>query len=629
MSRPARLHLLAVPHTVTDDRFSHCAFTGKVKKFIPMMMAEGWDVLHYGTDQVNTGATEDVAVITTEEQAALLGRDPTADPTRFVGSDADASSPLYQQFNFSLRSELEQRVKPGDIICEPFGGAHEGALKNFPLLAADRDERAWFVETGIGYPQLFAPYRVFESEAWRHFHLGHPRRGGQGNNWEWVIPNYFEAHAWDLGDGQGDAQGPYVLYFGRINDQKGLLVVCELARRRPDLRFVICGQGDPTFYLQQSPNIEYVPPLHGRDRSALLGGAMCVLMPSNYTEPFGGVAVEAQLCGTPVLGPVYGAFTETIAHGFNGYRCRTLGDWLAALELVETWHDSDQRRGLGERLLIQAQAQRTYGLEAIGPQYTEVFDTILTLGGDGYFAHRSSLGPITKAVVPATLVFGQDGRDGLQRPTGTPVSEVEWKVAQQFEKSWWLKNPDRWAGEKTKQEFYAEKMRFPICEDPVLRDLGAQYDFGADARILDVGCGPFSLMLRSHLGTGVAVDPIDYGPELELAYLKRGLQRVIGPAEKLDYHDEPFDEGWCYNCLQHVMDPSVILKKLTDNCRRVRIYEWLNIPAHEGHPHELRVELFRTAFPDEFWREEVWEVGDTYTPLLYGQYLAAVFVRRT
>ena len=45
-----RLHLPAIPHTITSPEFSHCAFTGKVLRFAPMMRSRGYVVIHYGVE---------------------------------------------------------------------------------------------------------------------------------------------------------------------------------------------------------------------------------------------------------------------------------------------------------------------------------------------------------------------------------------------------------------------------------------------------------------------------------------------------------------------------------------------------------------------------------------------------
>ena len=51
-----RLHLPAIPHTITSAAYSHCAFTGKVLRFPRMMMSVGYEVYHYGVEGSETDA---------------------------------------------------------------------------------------------------------------------------------------------------------------------------------------------------------------------------------------------------------------------------------------------------------------------------------------------------------------------------------------------------------------------------------------------------------------------------------------------------------------------------------------------------------------------------------------------
>ena len=59
-----RLHILALPHTITNDEFSHCAYTGKVLRFPEMMVSRGFEVYHYGVEGSTTKATKNVELLT-------------------------------------------------------------------------------------------------------------------------------------------------------------------------------------------------------------------------------------------------------------------------------------------------------------------------------------------------------------------------------------------------------------------------------------------------------------------------------------------------------------------------------------------------------------------------------------
>lgn len=361
-----KLHLLGLPHTVTAAHYSHCAFTGKVLRFPAMMRPLGYEIVHYGVEGAETLATEQVDVMTQSEQNELRGHD-GSELTKFVGDDGRTDSRLYVEFNTRLRSALLDRVTQNDLVLLPFGHGHGQALAGLPFQ---------MVESGIGYPTLYPPaqFKIFESYAWMHFHQGRENRGGK--NYEWVIPNYFDVDEWKF---QPDPDADLVVFLGRICAEKGLHTIVEIAKRRPDLRFVICGQGDPAPYLTEK-NIIYLPPMAGKVRSMLLGTAHAVLMPTVFTEPFGGVAVEAMLCGTPVLSSSYGAFTETIEDEVTGFRCHTLGDFLAALDSAPSL----------DRQYISDRARRLYGYARAGKMYDRAFQQIADLREAGWYTERST-----------------------------------------------------------------------------------------------------------------------------------------------------------------------------------------------------------------------------------------------
>jgi glycosyltransferase involved in cell wall biosynthesis len=348
-----------------------------------MMQSVGYEVIHYGVEGSESGASRDINILSYDEWVDIrtklftqLYGNRNAMPTDFIGDLANTGNALYTTFNTRLKIELSKNLEADDIICLPFGYAHEPAISEFANPQ---------VETGIGYPGSYKDFRIFESNAWYHYEMGKSNKSGHDYNW--VIPNYFDINEWEF----NTTPQKYIAYFGRIADIKGLQIVHEIAKYRPDLEFIICGQGDPTPYLDL-PNITYKPPIHGMERSNYLRNAMAVLMPTRYVEPFGGVTVEAALCGTPTLGSSYGSFTETILHGSTGYNCRTLGDYLAALEKIED--------GAIDRQMVRNYAVDTYDMFTLAHKYDAAFRQITDIQKNkGWYTLRSTIGDITKSSI--------------------------------------------------------------------------------------------------------------------------------------------------------------------------------------------------------------------------------------
>lgn len=352
-----RLHVLSIPHTVTHPDWSHCAFTQKVRRLAPMLRPFGHHVTHYGVAGAVSGADEDVVLMDQDEHQTLLGH-PYEHGSSFYGNDAQDGSDLYRQWNQYARDELKARVAPGDLILCPFGHAHGAAVRGLPVLAAG----AGALESGIGYFDVMLPWRVYESYAVRHAVMAKEGRYGvtvASSRLEFVAPNYYDAAEWPLGTPAADAP---VVFLARLTEGKGVPIVLEVARRRPDVRFVLAGQGDVTAFGDLPANVDYVGPL-GPERAALLGSARAIIAPSRYVEPFGGSVVEAAFCGTPAITSDFGAFAETVQHGITGYRCQTVTEFAAAVDRVLTL----------DRAKIRARALKLYTTERVGRLYDDLF----------------------------------------------------------------------------------------------------------------------------------------------------------------------------------------------------------------------------------------------------------------
>ena len=376
-----RFHVLGLPHTRTHKEFSACAYTQKVLNFCKMMRGLGHEVFHYGAEGSEVECTEHVTIITTAEQEALFGiYDWRKEGFRL---DWNWDRPHWRLCSIRAAAAILQRLGygPGGAAMPSGlpGGALVGTRDILALIsgaqktAADMLPGMKAIEYGVGYRGVFSQYCVWESYSHQANRYGEMKFDMDGRPDDAVIPNYFDPA--DFPEGKGD-QG-YCLFIGRLISRKGLDLAIE-ATRAAGHRLIIAGQGvrhwDATrgeLHTTEGPvyqgaHISYVGCVGPESRAKLMGGALATFAPTRYVEPFGGVAVESQLCGTPAITSDWGAFPETVQHGVTGYRCRSLADFIAAAKAVS---------GM-PRAGIRARALSRWSLDAVAPMYERYFDRI-------------------------------------------------------------------------------------------------------------------------------------------------------------------------------------------------------------------------------------------------------------
>jgi glycosyltransferase involved in cell wall biosynthesis/mannose-6-phosphate isomerase-like protein (cupin superfamily) len=119
--------------------------------------------------------------------------------------------------------------------------------------------------------------------------------------------------------------GDYLLFFGRIHPDKGVVEAIDLARRC-DRPLVIAGiiQDKSYFESRIEPQIDgdqirYLGSIGPEERDRVLGGAYALIHLINFDEPFGLSMIEAMACGTPVIACRRGSAPEVILDRQTGF----------------------------------------------------------------------------------------------------------------------------------------------------------------------------------------------------------------------------------------------------------------------------------------------------------------------
>ncbi len=344
-----KIHIPGLVHRDANPTWEPDAYVGKIWRFCRMLTEQGHEVFHYAGPQADTDAV-DVEVVDNNDRQRWFGAESWLTT---VFNEFDPVHPSWATMNARTVEAIVERLEPGDVIGLTMGGAQATIAEAFPGHVV--------AEVGVGYEGVLpGTHRCYESEAWRHWLWG--KYGVTDGRWyDTVIPNAYDPADYVFSADKGD----YLLFMGRLTARKGLEVVAELAKR---YRVVCAGQGPPI------PGTVDLGVVRGAQKAALLAEARAVLVPTFYIEPFGGVAVEAMLSGTPVLTSPFGAFSETVADGVSGFKCSTLGEFLEAADRVDDL----------EPKTIRQWAER-YTLDAVAPQYDRWLRRLAGLYGQGWY----------------------------------------------------------------------------------------------------------------------------------------------------------------------------------------------------------------------------------------------------
>jgi len=167
--------------------------------------------------------------------------------------------------------------------------------------------------------------------------------------------------------------GDYLLFFGRIHPDKGAAEAIEIARRTKR-RLMLAGIVQDAAYFRDEiephldgERVSYLGSLGSESRDRLLGGAVALLHPISFAEPFGLSVVEAMACGTPVVAYDRGSMPELIHDGVNGFLVQDVAGAAAAVG----------RLGRLDRGACRRHVEQNFTAARMVDEYLGIYRTVL------------------------------------------------------------------------------------------------------------------------------------------------------------------------------------------------------------------------------------------------------------
>lgn len=108
----------------------------------------------------------------------------------------------------------------------------------------------------------------------------------------------------------------YIIYFGRLFEEKGLRNLAEATRQLPYYRFVIAGMGPLEHLFDGMPNVSFVGFQTGIELEMLIRKAKMSIYPSVWYENCPLSIIESQMLGTPCTATGIGGMLELVGERY-------------------------------------------------------------------------------------------------------------------------------------------------------------------------------------------------------------------------------------------------------------------------------------------------------------------------
>lgn len=163
----------------------------------------------------------------------------------------------------------------------------------------------------------------------------------------------------------------YLAFLGRLAPEKGAPEAVRIAVMAGKQLKVAAKLEDihRDYYNQEvkpvfeKHDVVFIGEINDKEKSEFLSGAVALVFPIQWSEPFGLVMIEAMACGTPVIAYRKGAVPEVVEEGVTGFIVDTAEEAAAK---VEEASKLDRKR-------IRAEFEKRFTSSVMAERYLQLF----------------------------------------------------------------------------------------------------------------------------------------------------------------------------------------------------------------------------------------------------------------
>lgn len=189
-----------------------------------------------------------------------------------------------------------------------------------------------------------------------------------------VVPNGVDLDRFSIGPG-----GPDLVWVGRLVPEKGADLAIAAARRAGRKLALIGPMSDPAWFETivapvLDDNITYAGHLTQAECARLVGASAVLLVTPRWEEPFGLVAVEAALTGTPVVAIRRGGLAEVVRPSIGILVTPRHTDTALCDALVAAIESATAL----SRAVVARSARQQCGARTMAQAYAEIYDELIS-----------------------------------------------------------------------------------------------------------------------------------------------------------------------------------------------------------------------------------------------------------